>query len=203
MYRAFGSRGSRVSRVLWMLEELGEPYEIVKAKQYSETMRRFNPTGKMPALVDGDLVVTDSAAICAYLGEKHADKGMGPNPGLEGRAEMTSWMLYALSEFEAPMWNKLKHRFILAEDLRCEVGPWVNHEFGAEMKGLEAKLGDRLFALGDRFTAIDIVLGHCGQWAKSGKFAVTSAKVADYFDRVLSRPALARAIAREKEATAA
>ena len=65
------------------------------------------------------------------------------------------------------------------------------------MKALEAKLGDRLFALGDRFTAIDIVLGHCGQWAKSGKFAVTSAKVADYFDRVLSRPALARAIARE------
>jgi glutathione S-transferase len=203
MYQAVGSPGSRLTRVTWMLEELGEPYEIVKAKQYSETMRRYNPTGKMPALVDGDIVVTDSAAICAYLGEKHADKGMGPNPGLAGRAEMNSWMLYALSEFEAPMWNKLKHRFMLAHDLRCEVGPWVNHEFAAESAALEAKLGDRPYALGDRFTAVDVILGHCGQWARSGKFALTSPKVADYFERVLSRPALARAIAREKEAQAA
>jgi len=203
MYQAVGSPGSRLTRVTWMLEELGEPYEIVRAKQFSETMRRYNPSGKMPALGDGDIVVTDSAAICAYLGEKHADKGMGPNPGLAGRAEMNSWMLYALSEFEAPMWNKLKHRFMLPEDLRREVGPWVNHEFGAEIAALEAKLGDRPYALGDRFSAVDVILGHCGQWARSGKFALTSAKVADYFDRVLSRPALARAIAREKEAAAA
>ncbi|MDP3897010.1 MAG: glutathione S-transferase family protein [Mesorhizobium sp.] len=203
MYQAIGSPGSRLSRVTWMLEELGEPYEIVRAKQYSETMRRFNPTGKMPALIDGDFVLTDSAAICAYLGEKHADRGLGPDPGLRGRAEMMSWMLYALSEFEQPMWNKLKHRFILSEELRAEVAPWVGHEFAAEIKGLEAKLGDRPFALGDRFSAVDVILGHCGQWARSGKFQVESDAVAAYFDRVLSRPALARAKEREKEAAAA
>lgn len=203
MYQAVGSPGSRLTRVVWMLEELGEPYEIVRAKQYSETMKRFNPTGKMPALIDGDFVLTDSAAICAYLGEKHADKGLGPNPGLRGRAEMMSWMLYALSEFEQPMWNKLKHRFLLPNEFRAEVAPWVKREFDIEIAALEAKLAGRPYALGDRFSAVDVILGHCGQWAKSGKFEVASKPVADYFERVLSRPALARAKQREQEVQAA
>ncbi|MFH1794773.1 MAG: glutathione S-transferase family protein [Pseudomonadota bacterium] len=203
MYQAVGSPGSRLTRVVWMLEELGEPYEIVRAKQYSETMKRFNPTGKMPALIDGDFVLTDSAAICAYLGEKHADKGMGPEPGLQGRAEMMSWMLYALSEFEQPMWNKLKHRFLLPTELRAEVAPWVKREFDTEIAALKAKLAGRPYALGDRFSAVDVILGHCGQWARSGKFEVASQPVADYFERVLSRPALARAKQREQEVQAA
>ena len=199
MYQAVGAPGSRLTRVTWMLEELGQPYEIVKAKQHTELMRRYNPTGKMPALADGDLVVTDSAAICAYLGDKHAEQGMGANPGLAGRAEMDSWMIFAQAEFEAPMWTKLKHRFMLAPDHRLEVGPWVAHEFAHEVRSLEAKLDGRPFALGDRFSAVDVILGHCGQWARSGKFAIDSTAVADYFERVLSRPALARAKAREAE----
>jgi len=203
MYQAIGYPGSRLTRIVWMLEELGQPYEIVKAKQHTETMRRYNPTGKMPALADGDIVVTDSAAICGYLAEKHRDKGMGANPGLAGRAEMDSWMHFAQSEFEAPLWNKLKHRFMLADELKAEVGPWTAHEFAREVGALEAKLGDRTYALGERFSAVDVILGHCGQWARGGKFEVRSDKVAAYFDRVLSRPALARAKEREKQAAAA
>ena len=200
MYMAVGSPGSRLTRVTWMLEELGEPYGIVKAKQHSDLMRRYNPTGKMPALIDGDFVLTDSAAICAYLGEKHADKGMGPEPGLQGRAEMMSWMLYALSEFEQPMWNKLKHRLMLPEEMRCDVGPWTAYEFDKEVAALEAKLDGRAYALGDRFSAVDVVLGHCGQWARGARFEIKSAAVNAYFDRVLARPALARAREREKAA---
>ena len=203
MYQAVGSPGSRLTRVTWMLEELGQSYEIIKAKQHSETMRRYNPSGKIPALVDGDFVLTDSAAICAYLGEKHAEAGLGPEPTPQGRAAMTSWMIYAQSEFEAPMWNKLKHRFLLPDELRAEVRPWLAHEFDKEVAALDAKLADRPYALGDRFTAVDVILGHCGQWARSGKFEIASPKVAAYFERVLSRPALARANAREEEAKAA
>ena len=203
MYQAVGSPGSRLTRVTWMLEELGQPYEIVKAKQHSETMRRYNPSGKIPALVDGDFVLTDSAAICAYLGEKQAEAGFGPDPTPQGRAAMTSWMIYAQSEFEAPMWNKLKHRFLLPDELRADVRPWLAHEFDKEVAALNAKLGDRSYALGERFTAVDVILGHCGQWARSGKFEIASPKVAAYFERVLSRPALARANAREEEAKAA
>lgn len=203
MYQAVGAPGSRLTRVTWMLEELGEPYTIVKTKQHSELMRRYNPTGKMPALVDGDIVVTDSAAICAYLAEKHADRGMGAEPGLAGRAAFDAWMHFAQSEFEAPLWNKLRHKFILPEECRADVGRATAHDFANEVRALERKLGDRPYALGDRFSAVDVILGHCGQWAKGGKFEVASDMVRAYFERVLSRPALARALAREKEAAAA
>lgn len=202
MYRAIGSPGSRLTRVTWMLEELGQAYEIVATKQHSDTMLRYNPTGKMPALQDGELIVTDSAVICAYLGEKHADAGMGPEPGLAGRAEMMSWMLFAQTELEAPLWTKVRHKFILPDEVRAEVGPATAHDFSAEVRNLERKLAGRTFALGDRFSAVDVVLGHCGRWARGGRFEIGSEAVNAYFDRVLARPALARAVVAEKEAAA-
>ena len=199
MYQAVGYPGSRLTRVTWMLEELGEPYEIVKAKQHTDLMRRYNPSGKMPALVDGDTVVTDSAAICAYLAEKHADRDMGPRTPAE-RAHLNAWLFFAQSELEAPLWNKLKHRLLLAEGERVDVGPWTEAEFTREIRALEARLGAHEYAMGDRFTAADVILGHCGQWARGAKFVIESDRVNAYFDRVLARPALAQA--KEREAAA-
>lgn len=192
MYKALGSRGSRVSRVLWMLEELGEPYEFVPIKLRSPEAYGLNPSGKVPILVDGDITITDSAAICTYLADKHADKGMGANPGLVGRAEMDSWMHFAQSEFEAPLWNKLRHRFLLPETVRVDVGAATAHDFGNEVKALEGRLGNAKYALGGRFSAIDIMLGDMGGWARAGKFKIASDAVNVYFDRLLSRPARER-----------
>ncbi|TIV95009.1 MAG: glutathione S-transferase, partial [Mesorhizobium sp.] len=132
MYKAVGSRGSRVSRVLWMLEELGQPYAFVEVKLRSPEAYALNPSGKVPILIDGDLKITDSAAICIYLADKHADKGMGANPGVAGRAEMDSWMHFAQSELEAPLWNKLRHRFLLPKDVRVDVGPAAAYDFASE-----------------------------------------------------------------------
>lgn len=199
MYEAIGSPGSRLTRVTWMLEELEQPYRIVRAKQHSDEMRRYNPSGKMPALADGDTIVIDSAAICAYLAEKHPDKDMAPRTPAE-RAHIDGWLFFAQSELEAPLWNKLKHRMMLGEDERAEIGPWTAAEFAREIRSLEARLGGNRFAMGDRFTAADVLLGHCGQWARGAKFAIGSETVNAYFDRVLARPALARAKAREAEA---
>ncbi|MVA96725.1 glutathione S-transferase family protein [Nitratireductor sp. CAU 1489] len=193
MYKAVGSRGSRVSRVLWMLEELGEPYEFVEVKIRSPEAFALNPSGKVPMLVDGETVVTDSAAICCYLAEKHADKGMGPEPGLAGRAEMDGWMFFLQSELEAPLWNKLRHRFLLPQELRAEVGPATAHDFANEIKGLDRRLADRDYALGKRFSAVDVMLGDIGAWARGGKFAIASERVNTYLDRVLARPARERA----------
>lgn len=192
MYKAYGSRGSRVSRVLWMLEELGQPYEFVPIKLRSAEAYALNPSGKVPILVDGDLAITDSAAISTYLADKHADKGMGADAGFAGRANFDSWMHFAQSEFEAPMWNKLRHRFILPEAVRVDVGPATAHDFASEVKALEGRLGDRQYALGDRFSAIDVMLGDMGAWARGGKFKIESDAVNAYFDRVLSRPARER-----------
>jgi glutathione S-transferase len=175
-----------------MLEELGTPYEFVEIKLRSPQAYELNPSGKVPILIDGDLTITDSAAICVYLGDKHADRKMGANPGLAGRAEMDSWMHFAQSEFEAPLWNKLRHRFILPTEVRVDVGPAAAYDFGSEVKALERRIGEKEFALGDRFTAIDVLLGDMGGWARAGKFTIESDRVNAYFDRVLSRPARAR-----------
>ena len=101
MYQAVGSPGSRLIRVTWMLEELGQPYSILKVKQHTDEMRRYNPSGKAPALIDGDVVVTDSAAICAYLAEKHPEKGMAPQTPAE-RAHLN-----ALAGIFAPKFSRL------------------------------------------------------------------------------------------------
>ncbi|KUM24573.1 glutathione S-transferase [Mesorhizobium loti] len=179
MYKAVGSRGSRVSRVLWMLEELGQPYEFAEVKLRSPEAYALNPSGKVPILIDGDLKITDSAAICVYLADKHADKGMG--------------MHFAQSELEAPLWNKLRHRFLLPKEVRVDVGPAAAHDFASEVKALDRRLGDKPFALGDRFSAVDVLLGDMGGWARAGRFRIESERVNAYFDRVLSRPARARA----------
>ena len=201
MYQAVGAPGSRLTRVTWMLEELGQPYQIVFARQHTDEMRRHNPTGKMPALVDGDVTVTDSAAICAYLADKHPERRMGPETPAE-RAHLNAWLFFAQSELEAPLWNKLKHRMMLPEGERVDVGPWTSAEFAREIRSLETRLGGSDYAMGDRFTAADVILGHCGQWARGAKFEIDSAAVNAYFDRVLSRPALARAKAREQQVAA-
>lgn len=196
MYKVLGSKGSRITRVLWMLEEVGQPYEIENAKPQSEAARAVNPSGKVPVLLIDGTPLTDSAAICAYLGEKHPEAGMASR-NVEERAQLDSWMEFAQSELEAPLWNKLKHRFILPDELKTEVGPWTAWEFATNLKAAERRIGGNEFAMGDRFTAVDVILGHIAQWARAGKFAVESQAMNDYFDRVLARPALAKARERE------
>ena len=119
---------------------------------------------------------------------------------LAERAHLNAWLFFAQSELEAPLWNKLKHRMLLSEEERVDVGPWTTAEFTREIHSLEARLGDQEFAMGARFTAADVILGHCGQWARGARFPIESERVNAYFDRVLSRPALARA--KEREAAA-
>jgi len=202
MYQAVGSPGSRLTRVTWMLAELDQPYEIVKAKMHTETMRRYNPSGKMPALVDDDVIVTDSAAIVLYLADRHPDRKMGGATPAE-RAEIASFLFFAQAELEAPLWNKLKHKLRLPEEQRAEVGPWTTAEFAQEIANFDKRLGEREFAMGEQFTCADVILGHCGQWARGAKFEIASDRVNAYFDRVLARPALARAKACEAEVAAA
>ncbi len=192
MYQVIGSPTSRAIRVLWMLEELGESYENIKAKPHSDEVRQYNPTGRIPVLIDGDHVLTDSASICSYLGDKHGDKGMGSS-SLAERAQMDSWLHFIQSELEIPLWNKLKHRMILQEELRVDVGPWCAWEFKRDVKSLAKKLENNEFAMGNRFTCVDVVLTHTLNWAKNAKFEPLPDTVNSYTDRMLARPAYARA----------
>lgn len=204
MYKIVGKPGTRLTRVSWMLEELGQDYEIELALPRSDEIKKYNPAGKGPVLVDSrdgeDIVIIDSAAICQYLADRHPDKNMTADPGTAERAAIDSWIHFAQSDLEAPLWLKAKHSFVLPKEMRLDVSECVALEFAQAIEVMDQRLGDNEFATGDRMTAADILLAHNGLWAKGIRFEVKSERVNAYFNRMLARPALKRA--REKEAAA-
>ncbi|MCB8839015.1 glutathione S-transferase family protein [Aurantimonas sp. VKM B-3413] len=195
--------GSRLGRVTWMLEEIGEPYEIVPCKPHDETIKALNPSGKMPALIDGDFVLVDSGAIVGYLADKYAPTILSAPSGTRERAMIDSFVQFAQSELESGPWHKAQNRFVLPEHLRRDVDDLVAYEFGTACHALEARLGDRSYAVDERFTIADLMLGHCAAWARMARLEISSPALNAYFDSILDRPALARARAREAEAKAA
>ena len=153
----------------------------------------LNPGGKVPTLVDGDLVITESAAICLYVGEKYPQSGLLPPVGTPERALCYRWICFAISELEQPLWTIAKHRFVLPEEKRVpavlQTAFW---EFSVAAKVLADGLGNRAYAVGESFTAADILLGHTLAWATSARIELGYEVLNAYAERMLSRPALAQ-----------
>ena len=117
-YRIIGSAKSRTMRVLWMLEEIGAPYEHVAAAPRSEEVTRFNPAGKIPVLVVDHTPVTDSVAIMTYLADRH--DALPHPPGTLERARQDSLTHAICDEFDATLWEAAKHTFLLPEERRMQ-----------------------------------------------------------------------------------
>ncbi|WP_417687352.1 glutathione S-transferase family protein [Roseibium sp.] len=199
MYKVIGHPQSRVMRVMWTLEELGEPYELIPHNPRSEEVRALNPSGKIPVLIDGDAVLTDSVAICTYLADKHGKLTFPA--GTIGRARQDSFTQFAVDELEGALWTAAKNSFIHPEDIRVTaIKPVCKREFDTALKTLEKRLGDGPFVMGDTFTIADIIIGHCSGWAMVAKFDQPSeGPVADYFNRLRARPSFGAMMARLKE----
>lgn len=202
MYKLYGSAGSRILRPMWLLEEMDVECEMIHAKPHSPEVLKLSPIGKVPVLVDGNITVTDSAAICSWLADAHPGKKMSPQAGTRARGAYDSWMFFLQTELEGPCWLKTKHKFMLPEELRLDVNDYATYEFARAVEAAEAMLGDNVFALGEDFTAVDVLFAHTLQWARSAKFALPG-RIAAYLERTRARPALERARAREKAAEAA
>lgn len=203
MIRLFSYPSTRGTRVTWMLEELGAPYEYEMVPFgdngfASAAFLRINPSGKVPALQDGDLILTESAAIVAYLGDKFPTLGLVPPAGTPERGRYDQWCYFVLSELEQPLWTKGKHRFILPKDLRVPaIIDTANWEFQKALGLLSQGLGDKPFILGDNFTAADILIGHTLTWAEQAKQSIDLQNIRDYADRLRSREAWKRSRAKE------
>lgn len=204
MLKAYGMANSRSMRMVWALEEAGAEYEYVKVDLFKGEGRRrpylaINPAGKVPALVDGDFALTESVAILHYLGEKFPASGLVPAPGrLRERGECLRWCCFVASELEQPLWTIAKHRFALSPDKRVPaVLATAEWEFGIAARVLEQRLQGREHATGEGFTAADILIAHTLSWARSARVAFSSPVLEAYTDRMLARPALAKARRRE------
>ncbi len=200
-YRLYGLAGTRSIRVSWLLEELELEYEFISLLPHSKEILAVNPSGKIPTLLVDNHPISDSAAICLYLCDKHPQKGLSAPCATIERAEIDSWLYFAQSELEAPVWAYRKHKKttqLIPDNLKINIKDWVEFEFSRSVETLLTRLGSRDYAMGDNFSVVDIFLAQIGQWARHERLAIPE-KYRRYIDRIWARPALARARQKEKE----
>ena len=196
MYHVVGLPLTRTFRVLWALEELGQPYELTPAKPQSDEARAANPSGKIPVLIEGGETITDSVAIMTYLADKHG--ALTAPAGTLARAKQDAMTLMVNDEMDAILWTYARHSFALPEEHRVpEVKDSLRWEFANSVKRMEAKLTSEFLA-GDRFTIADILLTHCLNWARGAKLEVASEPLLAYGERMRARPAYQRVVALSK-----
>ena len=184
------SRG-RIAR--WMLEEVGQPYKT-EVLDYASTMKApaylaINPMGKVPALRHGDAVVTETAAICAYLADAFPQAGLAPPPGSKLRASYYRWLFFTAGPVEAALTNKALG-FAVPPDRERMMG---YGNIAQTLDTLEAAVSRGDYLVGDSFTAADLYVGsHIGFGLMFGTLEKRPA-FEKYWQRVSSRPACVRA----------
>lgn len=195
MYTVVGATKSRGFRVMWMLEEMGVAYDQNPATARSDEAKKFNPLGKIPALVDGDDVLTDSMAIMTYLGDKHGQ--LTAPAGTPDRARQDAMTFWLIDEFDAVLWAAAKHSFILPEDERV---PAIKDALKVEFSRSVAVLSERLngpFLMGDQITIPDILAVHCINWSIGAGFPRVDDKLGAWAKEMRARPAFLAAQAKE------
>ncbi|MGJ8545759.1 MAG: glutathione S-transferase family protein [Sulfitobacter sp.] len=194
MYKIVGKVASRGFRIMWLLEEIGQDYEIILAEARSEEARKYNPLGKIPAFVDGDDVLTDSVAVMTYLADKHS--ALTAPAGTVARAQQDAMTLWLIDEFDAVLWAAAKHSFVFPEDARV---PAIKDSLKAEFTRNADILADRLegpFLMGDQMTVPDILAVHCINWSISAKFPRVNDTLGEWAAQMRERPAFKAVLAR-------
>jgi glutathione S-transferase len=191
---------TRSIRVRWTLQELGVDFESIPVDLRAGEHRRpeflkINPAGKVPVLVDGDLVLTESVAIVLHLAEKYAERGFIPRGRVE-RAQFHRWLLFAATELEQPLWRITRNTNLYPEAERQPSDVAIaSREFREMADVLEQHMVGRQFAVGDGVTVADFVLAYTLDWGNEvgllGEFPALRA----YLERMYARPKAAPRIA--------
>ena len=183
---------SRGAIVRWMLDEIGQPYETVLL-DYATTMKEpaylaVNPMGKVPAIRHGDTVVTECAAICAYLAEAFPEAGLGPRDNAE-RGPYYRWLFFTAGPVEAAVSDRMLGVQVPAEK-EMMVG-YGNYDRVVDL--LDSFLTTHDYVTGGRFTAADVYLGSHIMWGMQFGTLPKRASFDAYAARLTGRPAAQRA----------
>ena len=184
------SRG-RIAR--WMLEEVGQPYDT-HVLDFGPAMKTadylaINPMGKVPAIVHDGTIVTEGAAICAYLADAFPDAGLVPAPGSKASGAYYRWLFFAAGPIEAAVTNKSLGVTIPA-DKKGMVG---YSDFGAVMDVMEQAVTASPYIAGDQFTAADVYFGSQVMWGLMFGSIEKRPAFEEYWARLKDRPAHLRA----------
>lgn len=199
MLTLYGTPKTRSTRVLWALEEAGVDYEFIHVDLTAGEGRaswflQLNPCGKVPTLVDGELCLFESSAICNYIAEKFPAANLIPEVGTPERARYYQWCAFVISELEQPLWTLAKHSFVFPQQRRVpaifESAHW---EFARQCQILEQALAERNTILESGFSMADILITHTLNWAQSGEIQLAP-NLLSYAEQNRKRPAYVRAL---------
>lgn len=194
---------SRSSLVRWMLEELGEPYDIellvlAKGEHLTPDFKAINPMAKVPALRHGDAVVAEAAAICTYLADEFPDAGLNIPVGDPRRGAYLKWLFFGPSCIEPAM---IDAAFPRTETPRR--GTLGHGDLETVMHVVAEALKPGPYLLGDHFTAADVVVGSTLRYGAMFKLLPELPEVLAYIEHLSARPAMQRTLALDEELAAA
>jgi glutathione S-transferase len=198
MIKLYGVPRSRTMRPLWMLEELGVPYENVKVSFVGESREpeflRLNPNGHIPVLQDGDTVLWESMAINLYLARKYG-KDLWPK-AVEDEGRAFQWSLWSMTELETPVLTALMHRVIFPKEQRdAKKAAEAAETFKQPLAVLDGALAGRDHLLGKDFTVADLNVASVMSWSSLAGLDMSGARnVAGWLGRCTARPAFARVL---------
>ena len=184
---------TRSIRARWTLQELGVEFEsipinLLAGEHLQPKFLKINPAGKIPVLVDDDLVLTESVAIVLYLADKYSNKGLVPTE-LKERAQVHRWLLFAATELEQPLWRIARNTMLYPEDQRLPADVVLaSQEFKAMAAVLEEHMQRRQFLVGDRVTVADFVAAYTLDWANEYKLLEDCPQLLAYMKRMYARP---------------
>jgi glutathione S-transferase len=194
---------SRSSTTRWMLEEVGEPYNIHLVnlhadEQSASDYRAVNPMGKVPALRHGDTVITEGAAICAYLADEFPARKLNIPVGTPQRGVYLKWLFFGPSCVEPAVTDR---SFPRKEEARRGMLGYGDYDTVVDVLANAVAKGPYL--MGDQFTAADVVIGAGVRWGMQFKLLPARPEFLAYAARLGERPALQRAEAKDQELAAA
>jgi glutathione S-transferase len=194
---------SRSSIIHWMLEEIGEPYEVQllslsKGDNRAPDYLAVNPMGKVPALRHGDAVITEAAAICAYLADEFPRAKLNVPIGDPRRGPYLKWLFFGPSCIEPAMMDRAFPR--KEEARRAALG---YGDFDTVINVVADAVARGPYILGEQFTAADVVIGSTLRFGMLFKLLPERPEFTTYTGRLAQRPALQRAETKDKELAAA
>lgn len=209
---------SRSQRVLWLLEELGVPYQLRRYQRDPQTLlappelRKVHPLGKSPVITDGALTLAESGAILEYLVDRYGEGRFAPAPGTPERVRYTYWMHYAEGSLMPPLLLKLVFDRIEKAKMPFFVKPvasgiagkarssFVQPQIERHLDYLEGELKDSDWFAGRAFSAADVQMSFPLEAAQArGGLGASRPRLMDFLARIHARPAYKRAIAQGGE----
>lgn len=194
MLTLFHAPQSRSGRIVWLMEEIGAPYEI----EYVDIFRamtgtgardraNLHPDGKVPALLHDGALVTESAAIALYLTDLFPEADLGASVGSPERAAYVTWLAWTAGEMEPAYWGKISGQ--------TEGDPLAQKRYDAVNARILTALEHGPYLMGHRFTAVDVMIGSAMAWGRD--FGPKSALMDAWLERISARAANLSAVAKD------